>query len=103
MVLTSKALLVVPSEYLIQCCLITRGKFLNLEDLSYKVKPGCTDHAPWPHGICTKCQPNAVTLARQNYRHVDNIMFEDGQIVDRFIDAWRKSGRQVALVQTCVS
>lgn len=28
------------------------------------------------------------------YRHVDNIMFEDGLIVDRFIDGWRKTGVQ---------
>lgn len=28
------------------------------------------------------------------YRHVDNIMFEDRLIVDRFIDGWRKTGVQ---------
>ena len=43
----------------------SRGKFINLEDLSCKVKPGCVDHPPWPDGICTKCQPSAVYLARQ--------------------------------------
>lgn len=42
-----------------------RGKFINLEDLTCKVKPGCVDHPPWPDGICTKCQPSAVYLARQ--------------------------------------
>lgn len=68
---------------------------MSLEDLSCVIRPGCTDHSPWPEGICTKCQPSAVTLARQAYRHVDNIMFEDGAIVNRFIEGWRQSGRQV--------
>jgi nuclear protein localization family protein 4 len=73
---------------------IDKGKFVSLEDLSCRIKPGCTDHPPWPEGICTKCQPSAITLARQTYRHIDNIMFEDGKIVDRFLNGWRKSGRQ---------
>lgn len=42
-----------------------RGKFASLENLSCKIKSGCTEHPPWPGGICTKCQPNAVTLNRQ--------------------------------------
>lgn len=28
------------------------------------------------------------------YRHVDNIMFENGQIVESFLNYWRKSGHQ---------
>ena len=42
-----------------------RGKFVYLEDISCKVKDNCTDHAPWPQGICSKCQPSAITLGRQ--------------------------------------
>lgn len=73
---------------------VDRGKFAYLEDLSCRVKAGCTDHAPWPAGICTKCQPSAITLARQPYRHVDNVMFDDGKLVDRFIEGWRRTGEQ---------
>ena len=43
----------------------TRGKFAMLENLSCKIKAGCKEHPPWPGGICTKCQPSAVTLNRQ--------------------------------------
>jgi len=42
-----------------------RGKFTVLEDTSCRIKPGCTEHPPWPGGICTKCQPSAITLKRQ--------------------------------------
>ncbi len=30
----------------------------------------------------------------QPYRHVDNIMFENGNMVDRFLNYWRSSGHQ---------
>ena len=73
---------------------IDKGKFANLEDISCKIKKGCTTHKPWPASICSKCQPPAITLNRQPYRHVDNIMFENGQIVDSFVDFWRATGSQ---------
>jgi nuclear protein localization family protein 4 len=25
-------------------------------DVSYKIKPGCTKHKPWPLGLCSECQ-----------------------------------------------
>lgn len=71
-----------------------KGKFVALENISCKIKSGCEGHPPWPEGICTKCQPSAITLNRQKYRHVDNIMFENHTIADRFLDYWRKTGSQ---------
>lgn len=73
---------------------IDKGKYLNLESLDCKIKPGCTDHLPWPKGICNKCQPSSVYLNRQTFRHVDNVMFENGQIIDKFLNFWRRSGHQ---------
>jgi len=72
----------------------SKGKYVWLEDVNCKIKPGCTDHPPWPKGICTKCQPSAVILNRQKYRHVDNIMFENPIMMDRFLNYWRQSGCQ---------
>nr|XP_040240428.2 nuclear protein localization protein 4 homolog [Anopheles coluzzii] len=71
-----------------------RGKFVALEDLNCKIKSGCRDHPPWPKGICSKCQPSAITLNRQPYRHVDNVMFENTGIVERFLNYWRTTGHQ---------
>ncbi|XP_063077857.1 nuclear protein localization protein 4 homolog [Engraulis encrasicolus] len=71
-----------------------KGKFVALENISCKIKSGCEGHPPWPDGICTKCQPSALTLNRQKYRHVDNIMFENHTTADRFLDYWRKTGSQ---------
>ncbi|XP_074647602.1 nuclear protein localization protein 4 homolog [Tubulanus polymorphus] len=71
-----------------------KGKFVSLENLSCKIKPGCKEHPPWPGGICTKCQPNAVTLKMQQYRHVDNVMFENPFIVENFLNYYRSTGSQ---------
>ncbi|XP_064423527.1 nuclear protein localization protein 4 homolog [Latimeria chalumnae] len=71
-----------------------KGKFVALENISCKIKSGCEGHPPWPDGICTKCQPSALTLNRQKYRHIDNIMFENHTIADRFLNFWRKTGNQ---------
>ncbi|EGD80460.1 hypothetical protein PTSG_11104 [Salpingoeca rosetta] len=70
-------------------------KFAALPEIDCKVKP-CLNHAPWPEGICSKCQPSAVVLNRQEYRHVDYVEFESHEILDKFLDAWRRSGAQRA-------
>ncbi|XP_013192825.1 nuclear protein localization protein 4 homolog [Amyelois transitella] len=73
---------------------ITSGQFISLDELSLKIKPGCKEHPPWPRGICSKCQPGAVTLNRQRYRHVDNVLVEHPALVERFLAYWRASGHQ---------
>ncbi|XP_008196487.1 nuclear protein localization protein 4 homolog [Tribolium castaneum] len=73
---------------------VDKGKFLALEDISCRIKNGCKDHPPWPKGICSKCQPNAITLNRQVYRHVDNVAFENKDLVERFLNYWRSTGHQ---------
>ncbi|XP_033213216.1 nuclear protein localization protein 4 homolog isoform X1 [Belonocnema kinseyi] len=73
---------------------VDRGKFVQLEDISCRIKTGCKDHPPWPRGFCSKCQPNAITLNRQHYRHVDNVVFENAGLVERFLNYWRTTGHQ---------
>uniref|UniRef100_A0AAR5QAR6 Nuclear protein localization protein 4 homolog n=1 Tax=Dendroctonus ponderosae TaxID=77166 RepID=A0AAR5QAR6_DENPD len=73
---------------------VDRGKFLALEDISCSIKAGCKDHPPWPKGICSKCQPNAITLNMQAYRHIDSVAFENTNLVEKFLNYWRASGYQ---------
>ncbi|CAD1476881.1 unnamed protein product, partial [Heterotrigona itama] len=73
---------------------VDRGKFIQLDDINCCIKTGCKDHPPWPRGICSKCQPSSITLNRQTYRHVDNVMFENPSLVERFLNYWRSTGHQ---------
>eukprot|EP00047_Mylnosiga_fluctuans_P005336 m.239897 g.239897 ORF g.239897 m.239897 type:complete len:584 (-) comp13565_c0_seq1:267-2018(-) len=75
---------------------VDKGKFTNLESISCQIIPNCPAHAPWPAGICTKCQPSAVVLRRQTYRHVDYVEFETTTAVNEFVQAWRATGQQRA-------
>ena len=71
-----------------------KGRYANLENFSCRIKPGCTKHLPWPRGICSACQPRAMTLNRQPYRHVDHVVFENAVFVERFLHYWRATGTQ---------
>jgi Nuclear pore protein len=66
-----------------------------LDTPNYCIDLNCTNgHKPYPKGICSKCQPQPITLQLQKYRMVDHVEFADSSIMDRFIDSWRQTGIQ---------
>ncbi|VDL46642.1 unnamed protein product [Hymenolepis diminuta] len=72
----------------------SKGKFVTLENVRCSLRGGCTSHPPWPEGICTQCQPKPVTLEVQPYRHVDYVQFENGEVMEGFLEYWRATAKQ---------
>ncbi|SCU91995.1 LAMI_0E08262g1_1 [Lachancea mirantina] len=66
-----------------------------LSQPDFRINKNCpTGHKPWPQGICSKCQPSAITLQQQPFRMVDYVEFQRSEMINEFINSWRTTGTQ---------
>jgi len=57
-------------------------------DVSYRLKPGCGRHRPWPGGLCSDCAPPTMDLRVQEYRHVDYVSVAAVAELGAFVELW---------------
>ena len=70
---------------------VDKGKFVRLEKmLTAKKLDGSNNKRLLSE------MPSSITLNRQPYRHVDNVCFQNREIMDRFLERWRTTGHQQA-------
>lgn len=74
----------------------TGGSYIApLSQPDFRINKRCINgHEPWPRGICSKCQPSAITLQQQNFRMVDHVEFQKSALINEFIECWRYTGTQ---------
>ena len=68
---------------------VDKGKFVRLEreKTSMKLTAGQNSRN-------LADMPSSITLNRQPYRHVDNVVFNNREIMDRFLEEWRNTENQ---------